>query len=48
MGCASAPARRRALGDHLFAEFVESKRIEWNACRSQVHQYKLGRCLSVL
>jgi glutamine synthetase len=39
---------RRALGDHIFAKFVENKRIEWDAYRSQVHQYELDRYLPVL
>jgi len=39
---------RRALGDHIFAKFVENKRIEWDAYRSQVHQYELDRYLPIL
>jgi glutamine synthetase len=39
---------RRALGDHIFTKFVENKRIEWDAYRSQVHQYELDRYLPVL
>ncbi len=39
---------RRALGDHIFAKFVENKRIEWDAYRSRVHQYEIDRYLPVL
>ena len=39
---------RRALGDHIFGKFIENKRIEWDAYRSQVHQYEIDRYLPVL
>jgi len=39
---------RRALGDHIFDKFIENKRIEWDAYRSQVHAYELDRYLPVL
>ena len=39
---------RRALGEHIFAKFIENKRIEWDAYRSQVHQYEIDRYLPVL
>jgi len=39
---------RRALGDHIFAKFIENKRIEWDAYRSQVHDYEIQRYLPVL
>ena len=39
---------RRALGDHIFDKFIENKRIEWDAYRSQVHQYEIERYLPVL
>jgi len=39
---------RRALGDHIFAKFIENKRIEWDAYRSQVHQYEIDRYLPIL
>lgn len=39
---------RHALGDHIFAKFVENKRIEWNAYRARVHGYELDRYLPVL
>ncbi len=39
---------RRALGDHIFEKFIQNKKIEWDAYRSQVHQYELDRYLAVL
>jgi len=39
---------REALGDHIFEKFVQNKRIEWDAYRSQVHRYELDRYLPVL
>jgi len=39
---------RKALGDHIFDKFIENKRIEWDAYRSQVHQYEVERYLPVL
>jgi len=39
---------RTALGDHIFAKFIENKRIEWDIYRSQVHRYEIERYLPVL
>jgi len=39
---------RSALGDHIFEKFIENKRIEWDAYRSQVHRYEVERYLPVL
>jgi len=39
---------REALGDHIFDKFIQNKKIEWDAYRSQVHRYELERYLSVL
>lgn len=39
---------RRALGDHIFEKFIQNKKIEWDAYRSQVHRYELERYLAVL
>ncbi|MEA3356580.1 MAG: glutamine synthetase family protein [Candidatus Bipolaricaulota bacterium] len=38
----------RALGDHIFEKFIQNKKIEWDAYRSQVHSYELERYLAVL
>jgi len=39
---------RSALGPHIFEKFIENKRIEWDAYRSQVHRYEVERYLPVL
>jgi len=39
---------RRALGDHIFGKFIENKQIEWDAYRSQVHEYEIARYLPIL
>jgi len=36
---------RQALGDHIFAKFIENKQIEWDVYRSQVHDYEIKRYL---
>jgi len=38
----------KALGDHIFNNFIESKKIEWDDYRSKVHPYELDRYLSIL
>ena len=45
---ASSHLVRAALGDHIFEKFIENKRIEWDAYRSQVHRYEVERYLPVL
>jgi glutamine synthetase len=39
---------RKALGDHIFNNFITSKKIEWNEYRIQVHPYELERYLPIL
>ena len=39
---------RRALGDHIFFNFITSKKIEWNEYRTRVHPYELERYLPIL
>jgi glutamine synthetase len=39
---------RKALGDHIFYNFITSKKIEWNDYRARVHPYELERYLPVL
>ena len=39
---------KKALGEHCFHAFIESKKIEWNEYRSQVHPYELNRYLPIL
>jgi glutamine synthetase len=39
---------RRALGNHVFNNFIDSKKIEWDEYRTHVHPYELGKYLSIL
>ena len=39
---------RKALGDHIFNNFIVSKKIEWDEYRTQVHPYELKKHLSIL
>jgi glutamine synthetase len=39
---------KRALGDHVFHQFIENKKIEWERYRAQVTDYELEQYLSIL
>jgi len=39
---------RRALGEHVFTNFIENKKLEWEKYRSQVTEYELREYLPVL
>ncbi len=39
---------RKALGDHIFDNFIRSKKIEWDEYRSQVHPFELEKFLPIL
>ena len=39
---------RRALGDHLFTNFIANKKLEWERYRSQVTEYELREYLPIL
>jgi glutamine synthetase len=39
---------RKALGDHIFNNFIMSKKIEWNDYRARVHPYELEKYLPIL
>ncbi len=39
---------RRALGDHIFNNFIENKKIEWDDYRTKIHPYELERYLPIL
>ncbi|MBI2865772.1 MAG: glutamine synthetase [Chloroflexi bacterium] len=39
---------RRALGDHVFAQFIANKKIEWDSYRTQVTDYEVKRYLPLL
>lgn len=39
---------RRALGDHVFENFIRNKKIEWDQYRTQVTEYELKKYLPTL
>ncbi len=39
---------RKALGDHIFNNFIENKKIEWDDYRTKIHPYELKRYLPIL
>jgi glutamine synthetase len=39
---------RKALGEHVFKNFIENKKIEWNQYKAQVTEYELKKYLPVL
>jgi glutamine synthetase len=39
---------KRALGDHVFQQFIENKKIEWDRYRAQVTDYELEQYFSIL
>ncbi|MFC2040496.1 glutamine synthetase family protein [Chloroflexota bacterium] len=39
---------RKALGDHVFENFIYNKKVEWNNYRIQVHAYERERYLPIL
>ena len=43
-----SPLVKEALGDHIFEQFLRSKKITWETYRSQVTQYEIDTFLSIL
>jgi glutamine synthetase len=39
---------KKALGDHVFTNFIENKKIEWDQYRTQVTEFELNRYLPIL
>jgi len=39
---------RKTLGDHIFHNFIESKKVEWDDYRKCVHPYEIERFLPIL
>jgi glutamine synthetase len=39
---------RRALGNHVFDDFIKNKKIEWSQHQAQVTEYELERYLPLL
>lgn len=38
----------KTLGDHVFRNLIDSKKIEWDAYRMQVHSYEIEKYLPIL
>lgn len=39
---------RETLGDHIFEQFITSKKVEWDDYRIRIHPYELDRYLPIL
>lgn len=39
---------RKALGHHIYSNFMESKKIEWDDYRIKIHPYEIDRYLPIL
>jgi glutamine synthetase len=39
---------KQALGDHVFHQFIENKKIEWERYRARVTDYELDQYFSIL
>lgn len=39
---------RKALGDHIFNNFIANKKMEWDDYRTKIHPYELERYLPIL
>jgi glutamine synthetase len=39
---------RKALGDHIFNNFITSKKVEWDDYKTKVHPYEIKRYLPIL
>jgi glutamine synthetase len=39
---------RKALGDHIFNNFIISKKVEWDEYRTKVHPYEIEKYLPIL
>ena len=39
---------RNALGDHVFHNFIENKKLEWDKYRTQVTRFELDEYLPIL
>jgi glutamine synthetase len=39
---------RDALGEHVFNNFITSKKVEWDDYRMKIHPYELEKFLPVL
>jgi glutamine synthetase len=39
---------RETLGDHIFEQFITSKKVEWDEYRIRIHPYEIDRYLPIL
>jgi glutamine synthetase len=39
---------KETLGDHIFEQFIISKKIEWDDYRIRIHPYEIERYLPIL
>ncbi|MEE8329448.1 MAG: glutamine synthetase family protein [Thermodesulfovibrionia bacterium] len=39
---------RKALGEHIFNNFITSKKLEWDEYRTKIHPYEIKRYLPIL
>ena len=39
---------RETMGDHIFEQFIISKKVEWDEYRIRIHPYELQRYLPIL
>jgi glutamine synthetase len=39
---------RETLGDHIFEQFITSKKVEWDDYRIRIHPYEIERYLPIL
>jgi glutamine synthetase len=44
----SSDLLRETLGDHLFENFIASKKVEWDDYSIRIHPYEIERYLPVL
>jgi glutamine synthetase len=44
----SSELLRETLGDHIFEQFITSKKVEWDDYRIRIHPFELERYLPIL
>ncbi len=44
----SSELLRQTLGDHIFEQFITSKKVEWDDYRIRIHPYEIERYLPIL
>jgi glutamine synthetase len=46
--CEKSTLVRETLGEHIFAKFIENKKVEWDRFRIHVSQFEIERYLPML